>query len=127
MSLSRYFRNTLTTAVFHELGHGIHDLVSITHYSRFHGTSVVRDFVEAPSQMLENWCWSANELKRLSSHYSSGETMSDEMIQTIIKTKHVNDALANLRQLHFALFDMKVHNLPDPKAAETLDPSLEVS
>ena len=43
--------------LFHELGHGIHDLAGRTKYSRFHGTSVVRDFVEAPSQMLENWCW----------------------------------------------------------------------
>ncbi|CRK41272.1 hypothetical protein BN1723_018810, partial [Verticillium longisporum] len=43
--------------LFHELGHGIHDLAGRTKHSRFHGTSVVRDFVEAPSQMLENWCW----------------------------------------------------------------------
>ena len=57
--------------LFHELGHGIHDLVSKTIYSRFHGTSTVRDFVEAPSQMLENWCWTPSQLKALSHHYSS--------------------------------------------------------
>ncbi|KAL7273782.1 metalloendopeptidase [Rhizina undulata] len=111
--------------LFHELGHGIHDLVAKTHYSRFHGTNVVRDFVEAPSQMLENWCWTASELKNLSSHYETGEKIPDEIIDTIIKTKHVNDALSNLRQLHFAFFDMKVHNLPSHEDAKNIDPTIE--
>lgn len=121
--------------LFHELGHGIHDLVSRTIYSRFHGTSTVRDFVEAPSQMLENWCWTPSQLKALSQHYSSlspeymaawqeqaktssssahadtkpEEKIPDELISNLIKTKHVNDALFNLRQLHFGIFDMTVH------------------
>ncbi|KAI9875491.1 MAG: hypothetical protein M1830_008410, partial [Pleopsidium flavum] len=117
--------------LFHELGHGIHDLVSRTTYSRFHGTNTVRDFVEAPSQMLENWCWTPSQLKALSKHYSSlspeylnaweeqsaedkagaaatkpAEKIPDELISNLIKTKHVNDALFNLRQLHFGIFDM---------------------
>lgn len=114
--------------LFHELGHGIHDLVSRTIYSRYHGTNTVRDFVEAPSQMLENWCWTPSQLKALSHHYSSlspeyeaawreqqkGQSkpdvqLPDELINNLIKTKHVNDALSNLRQLHFGIFDMKVH------------------
>ena len=117
------------TTLFHELGHGIHDLVSKTHYSRFHGTSVVRDFVEAPSQMLENWCWTPSQLKSLSQHYSTlspeyeaawreqagkdaskpEEKLPDSLIDNLIKAKHVNDALANLRQLHFGIFDMTIH------------------
>lgn len=113
--------------LFHELGHGIHNLVAKTTYSRFHGTNTVRDFVEAPSQMLENWCWAPSQLKALSKHYSSlspeyhaawkeqagkeqpSETIPDEMVANIIRTKHVNDALFNLRQLHFGIFDMTVH------------------
>ena len=114
--------------LFHELGHGIHDLVSKTTYSRFHGTNTVRDFVEAPSQMLENWCWTPSQLRSLSKHWSylspqyekifkentteetqPPETIPDDLINNIIKTKHVNDALANLRQLHFGTFDMLVH------------------
>lgn len=95
--------------LFHELGHGIHDLVGRTTYARFHGTNVVRDFVEAPSQMLENWCWEPSQLKSLSNHYSTGEKITDELIEKLIKTKHVNDALFNLRQLHFGTFDMAVH------------------
>lgn len=115
--------------LFHELGHGIHDLVSRTTYSRFHGTSTVQDFVEAPSQMLENWCWTTSQLRALSHHYSylsapykdawqqsAGAdtkqppvTMPDDLINSIIRTKHVNSALANLRQLHIGTYDMRVH------------------
>ena len=131
--------------LFHELGHGIHDLVSKTIYSRFHGTNTVRDFVEAPSQMLENWCWTPSQLKALSHHYSSlspeyeaawreqskdgasvakpDEKLPDDLINNLIKTKHVNDALANLRQLHFGIFDMTVH---EPKSHEDIE-GLEVS
>jgi len=126
-------KHSEVTTLFHELGHGIHDLVSKTHYSRFHGTNVVRDFVEAPSQMLENWCWTPSQLKALSHHYSSlspeyeaawreraGEgapkpekQLPDKMIEDLIKTKHVNYAMFNLRQLHFGIFDMTVH---EPKS-----------
>ncbi|KAK9467032.1 hypothetical protein V1512DRAFT_144687 [Lipomyces arxii] len=95
---------------FHELGHGIHDLVSVTRYGRFHGTNVARDFVEAPSQMLEYWCWQKAELKGLSSHYlEPSKTIDDDLIDKIVKSKHVNGGLFNLRQLHFALFDMTLH------------------
>lgn len=95
--------------LFHELGHGIHDLAGRTKYSRFHGTSVVRDFVEAPSQMLENWCWTPSQLKSLSQHYETKEPIPDDLIAKQISVKHVNDALFNLRQLHFGIFDMTIH------------------
>lgn len=129
--------------LFHELGHGIHDLVSRTTYSRFHGTRTVRDFVEAPSQLLENWCWTPSQLKSLSKHYSSlspeylqawqeqaadsahsgtetkpADKIPDELISKLIKTKHVNDALFNLRQLHFGIFDMTVHEPADHASTE---------
>ncbi|KAF2877491.1 hypothetical protein BDV95DRAFT_559390 [Massariosphaeria phaeospora] len=126
--------------LFHELGHGIHDLVSRTTYSRFHGTNTVRDFVEAPSQMLENWCWTPSQLRSLSKHYSylspdyeaaykesSGSTkkpseqIPNSIIANLINTKHVNDALFNLRQLHFGLFDMTVHTPASHADVEKLD------
>jgi metallopeptidase MepB len=125
--------------LFHELGHGIHDLVSKTIYSRFHGTSTVRDFVEAPSQMLENWCWTPSQLKSLSKHYSTlspeylaawqeqandksqpPERIPDEVIENLIRTKHVNDALFNLRQLHFGIFDMTVHEAENHEQIQKL-------
>ncbi|KAF3200987.1 hypothetical protein TWF106_003095 [Orbilia oligospora] len=108
--------------LFHELGHGIHDLVSRTIYSRFHGTNTVGDFVEAPSQMLENWCWEPEQLKELSSHYETGESLPDDLITALIKSKHVNDGLFNLRQLHFGIFDMRVHELNLPQD-ENIDSS----
>ncbi|KAF3081058.1 hypothetical protein TWF102_001214 [Orbilia oligospora] len=108
--------------LFHELGHGIHDLVSRTIYSRFHGTNTVGDFVEAPSQMLENWCWEPEQLKELSSHYETGEPLPDDLITALIKSKHVNDGLFNLRQLHFGIFDMRVHELSLPQD-ENIDSS----
>ncbi|RVD90021.1 uncharacterized protein DFL_001004 [Arthrobotrys flagrans] len=108
--------------LFHELGHGIHDLVSRTTYSRFHGTNTVGDFVEAPSQMLENWCWEPEQLKELSSHYETGESLPGDLISALIKSKHVNDGLFNLRQLHFGIFDMRVHELTLPQD-EDLDSS----
>ncbi|KAI1450493.1 Metalloprotease [Annulohypoxylon stygium] len=107
--------------LFHELGHGIHDLSGRTKYSRFHGTSTVRDFVEAPSQMLENWCWTPSQLKALSNHYQTGEKIPDELIEKQISTKHVNDALFNLRQLHFGIFDMAVHSPATHEELEKLD------
>jgi metallopeptidase MepB len=104
--------------LFHELGHGIHDLAGRTKYSRFHGTSVVRDFVEAPSQMLENWCWTPSQLKALSSHYVTGDKIPDDLIEKQISVKHVNDALFNLRQLHFGIYDMTIHTPKDHSVAE---------
>ncbi|MGG6494813.1 UNVERIFIED_CONTAM: M3 family metallopeptidase, partial [Bacteroidetes bacterium 56_B9] len=127
--------------LFHELGHGIHDLVSKTTYSRFHGTSTVRDFVEAPSQMLENWCWTPSQIKSLSKHWShlspeyeaacketgkekpAQSEMPDDLIQSIISTRHVNDALFNLRQLHLGIFDMTVHEAPSHDWVKGLDAS----
>lgn len=109
--------------LFHELGHGIHDLAGRNRYARFHGTSTVRDFVEAPSQMLENWCWTPSQLKALSQHYETGEKIPDDLIEKLISTKHVNDALFNLRQLHFGLFDMTVHS---PKSHEEIE-NMEIS
>ncbi len=128
------------TTLFHELGHGIHDLVSKTRYSRFHGTNTVRDFVEAPSQMLENWCWTPSQLKSLSRHYSSlsdeylqawkdaspdrkdkpDEKIPDDLIQKLIKTKNLNSGLFNLRQLHFGIFDMTIHEPKDHQALEEM-------
>ncbi|KAI1386625.1 Metalloprotease [Hypoxylon trugodes] len=107
--------------LFHELGHGIHDLSGRSTYSRFHGTSTVRDFVEAPSQMLENWCWTPSQLKALSKHYETGENIPDELIGKQISTKHVNDALFNLRQLHFGIFDMTVHSPASHGELEKMD------
>lgn len=130
--------------LFHELGHAVHDLLSKTIYSRFHGTNTVIDFGEAPSQMLENWCWAPTVLKSLSRHYSSLSTDSskswewqteggskpamkipDEMIESLIRAKHVNSMLFNLRQLHLGIFDMVVHEPESHEILEKMNISVE--
>ncbi|KAI5954788.1 PRD1 [Candida theae] len=106
---------------FHELGHGIHNMLSQTKYAKFHGTNVEYDFVEAPSQMLEYWVWSKNEIRSLSSHHETGKPISDDLIDSLIKTKHVNTGLSNLRQLFFGLFDMSVHSIESEEEIAKLD------
>lgn len=96
--------------LFHELGHGIHDLSGRCKYSRFHGAETVIDFNEAPSQMLENWCWDAAALKQLSGHYETGATLPDSMINSLLRTRVVLPALKLLPQLRMTLFDTIVHS-----------------
>ncbi|KAH8104630.1 metallopeptidase MepB [Cristinia sonorae] len=98
---------------FHEMGHVFHGLLSSTQFARFHGTRVARDFVEAPSQMLENWCWEPKVLEKMSSHYETKEPLSSELIEKIVKSRYVNIGLFSLRQLFFGQFDIKVHTSKD--------------
>ncbi|KAF7792616.1 hypothetical protein EIP86_003713 [Pleurotus ostreatoroseus] len=98
---------------FHEMGHVFHGLLSRTRFARFHGTSVARDFVEAPSQMLENWCWEPKVLEKMSSHYETKKPLSPELIDKLVKSRYVNVGLFYLRQLFFANFDIKVHMMKD--------------
>ncbi|QRV81064.1 metallopeptidase MepB [Ceratobasidium sp. AG-Ba] len=99
---------------FHEMGHVFHGLLSKTRFARFHGTSVARDFVEAPSQMLENWCWEPEVLKKMSSHFEKKEPLSDELIKKLIDSRYVNVGLFYLRQIFFGKFDIKVHTQTEP-------------
>ncbi|KAJ7459805.1 metallopeptidase MepB [Mycena latifolia] len=94
---------------FHEMGHVFHGLLSRTRFAKFHGTKVAGDFVEAPSQMLENWCWEPKVLQKMSSHYETKQPLSPELIDKIVKSRYVNVGLFFLRQVFFAKFDIKVH------------------
>ncbi|KAJ0407668.1 hypothetical protein ATCC90586_001850 [Pythium insidiosum] len=105
---------------FHEFGHVMHCICSETTIPRFAGTRVERDFVEAPSQMLENWCWEEEPLKRLSSHYETKEQLSDELIARLISTKNANTGLLNKRQILFATFDQHIHAKPKSDTAKVL-------
>ena len=107
--------------LFHELGHGIHDLVAKTKYSRFHGTMTVQDFCEAPSQMLEYLCWDPSQLQALSHHYLTGEKMPGQMIQRLVGSKNVNSGLFYLRQLQVSIFDLTIHQPESHEAAEKTD------
>lgn len=94
---------------FHEFGHGMHQICSISDTSRFTGLSVERDFVEAPSQMLENWCWEAEPLRRMSAHYKDGSALPDDILQSLIHSRLANTGYFNLRQICLGLFDYTIH------------------
>lgn len=82
---------------FHEFGHVMHELCSHADYARFSGTSVERDFVELPSQMLENWMWDKDIMKRVSKHFESGEPLPDDLIAKKIGIKNLLEATGTLR------------------------------
>ncbi|KAK4444171.1 peptidase family M3 [Podospora aff. communis PSN243] len=104
------YRQIIT--LFHELGHCMHDLVSITTYSRFHGVTVARDFIEAPSQMLEYWCRVPSCLVALSSHHETGETIPLDMLERLVDANRESSAMDILDQLSYAAFDMAIHTHP---------------
>lgn len=88
--------HTQVVTFFHEMGHALHGLCSKTQFARFHGTAVARDFVEAPSQMLENWCWTPAELRRMTSHVETGEPLPDHLIDAIVASKKVGQGTRGL-------------------------------
>ncbi|MFC1721230.1 M3 family metallopeptidase [Patescibacteria group bacterium] len=95
--------------LFHEFGHSLHHTLTKTKYSSQAGMSVTRDFVEVPSQILENWVWDEKMLKKLSKHYKTGKTLSRETIKNLKDTKMFMIHHFIVRQLIFGLFDMEIH------------------
>lgn len=107
---------------FHEFGHVMHTILSKTTYSRFHGCSVEGDFVEAPSQMLENWCYVPSILSCLSAHYKdSSKQLPDDIILALRKSKLLDVGLLTLRQIFFGRFDFALHAGEDiPKSKDDM-------
>lgn len=95
--------------LFHEFGHVIHQNLAQQRFNDQSGTNVARDFVEAPSQMLENWVWNRDMLKRISRHYKTGEPLPDELINQMLAAKNNMSGYMNMRQLALSIFDMKLH------------------
>ncbi|ASB48076.1 M3 family metallopeptidase [Alkalitalea saponilacus] len=97
------------TTFFHEFGHAIHGLMSDVIYPGLAGTSVPRDFVELPSQVLENWAKHPEVLKMFAKHYETGETIPDELIDRIMASANFNQGFATVEFLASALLDMDYH------------------
>lgn len=98
----------------HEFGHALHGMLSKTTYETLSGTSVYRDFVELPSQIMENWLVEKEYLDKFAFHYQTGEQMPAELVQKIIDASNYNTGYACLRQLSFGYLDMACHTLENP-------------
>ena len=101
------------TTLFHEFGHALHGVLADTTYPNLSGTSVKWDFVELPSQFLENFCYEPEFLKTFAKHYKTGEVLPDEKIQKISDSKNFMEGYQTLRQLGFGLLDMAYHSNAD--------------
>lgn len=97
------------TTLFHEFGHGLHGMLADTTYPSLSGTSVYWDFVELPSQILENWCYEQEALELFATHYKTGETIPIELINKIKESATFQEGMQTLRQLSFGLLDMSWH------------------
>ncbi len=97
------------TTLFHEFGHALHGMLADTTYPSLSGTSVYWDFVELPSQILENWAYEKDALNLFAKHYKTGEIIPIELVNKIKKAANFMEGMATLRQLSFGLLDMKWH------------------
>ena len=111
-------RHTEVVTLFHEFGHILHQTLTTSRYTRFSGTRVERDFVEAPSQMLEHWCWQPDMLSSFSRHYETGEPLPTSLINRMIEAKHTSSAIATLRQVYFSRLDLAYHSEADRSTDE---------
>lgn len=97
------------TTLFHEFGHALHGMLANTEYPNLSGTSVKWDFVELPSQFLENFCYEPEFLKTFAKHYKTGEILPDEKIEKIAQSKNFMEGYQTMRQLGFGILDMNYH------------------
>ena len=103
--------NVLT--LFHEFGHGLHGLLTDCHYRKLSGTSVATDFVELPSQIMENWAEEPEVIRMFARHYETGETIPDQLIAKIVKSSKFNQGFALTEYLAASMLDMKWHTIDE--------------
>lgn len=101
--------------LFHEFGHVVHHVLSRAKYGNFSGTSVKRDFVEAPSQMMENWVWEKSILKDLTSHYKTGKSMPEDLMNNLLRTRNFNQGIYYTNQIFYSSIDLAFHTVKSTK------------
>lgn len=102
------------TTFLHEFGHSLHGMLAEGRYPSQTGTSVAWDFVELPSQIMENWAYEPEYLKPFARHYETGEEIPDDLIEKISESKNYNVAYSQVRQLQFGILDMAWHDTGEP-------------
>jgi len=112
--------------MFHELGHGIHEMLSKSKYSELSGFHVEWDFVELPSQLLENWCRDESGMNLFAKHYKTGEAIPGEILETLKKLETFGSWSFVMRQNTFAMLDMDLHTQALPKNNFELDERVKV-
>ena len=111
------FTHDEVVTLFHEFGHGLHHMLTQVDYPDIAGINGVEwDAVELPSQFMENWCWERSVLDNMAAHWQTAEPLPEALFQKMLAARHFQTAMATVRQLEFALFDMHLHL--DPHAAE---------
>ncbi len=98
---------------FHEFGHVLHQNLGRTELGRFSGTNTERDFVEAPSQIMQHWVWRSDVLKRFARHYETGEPIPDELVDQLVAARQLNKGIFQLRQMQYGWWDQELHGGPD--------------
>ena len=101
------------TTFLHEFGHALHGILAEGKYVSLTGTNVARDFVELPSQIMENWATEKEYLASFAKHYQTGEIIPDELIKKIIDSKNFNSGYQSVRQLQFGITDMAWHTIAE--------------
>ncbi|HKR06125.1 MAG TPA: M3 family metallopeptidase [Bacteroidia bacterium] len=104
---------------FHEFGHVLHNMLTTSDLYYFAGTNVAQDFVEAPSQIFENWAWEYDALKMFAKHYKTGEVLPQELFNKMKASKNAGSGLNTLQQVFYGSLDMTLHDKFDPLSATT--------
>jgi Zn-dependent oligopeptidase len=103
-------RHGEVVVLWHEFGHILHQTLTRAARGRFSGTQTERDFVEAPSQMLEHWCWEPDVLAGFARHHRSGEPLPQTTVEAMVAAKNLDSGVFTLRQLYFASLDFAYHS-----------------
>lgn len=105
---------------FHEFGHVLHNMLTRAELGNQSGTSVKRDFVEAPSQIFENWVWNYDALKLVAKHYKTGEVLPYDLYQKMQAARNVGSGIAASAQINYGVLDMTLHDKYDPVGNRTI-------